>query len=156
MRNRVVGQVFRPSNQNRLPVLLLGIAAGDLQQSRGGCSRGSRRPLSCTSGGAHDGPGTHLPGEPARLERLALLALTVIFPLGSLRQSGRGPAINLDSLVVEQVRHCDRFIRLPDAGVIGIVHVAVCFADFGPIPCRIDGRAGAVIASIACGQDAAA
>ena len=40
--------------------------------------------------------------------------------------------------------------------MIGIVHVAVGLADFGPIPCRIDGRAGAVIALIASGQDGTA
>ena len=156
MRSRVVGHVFKLSNQNRLPVPLLRIAAGDLQQPRSGCSGGSRRPLSCAGGGAHDEPGTHLPGEPAQLERLALLALTIIFPLGSLRQSGRASAINLGRLVVEQVRHRDRFVRLMDAGVVGIVGVAVCLADFRPIPCRIDGRAGAVLALIASGQGGAA
>jgi hypothetical protein len=30
VRSRVIGQVFSPSNQNRPPVPLLGIAAGDL------------------------------------------------------------------------------------------------------------------------------
>ena len=152
VRSRVVGQILRPSNQKRLPVHWLGIAAGDLQQPCGGCSRRGRRPLGCAGGGAYDGPGSHLPGEPARLERLALLALTVIFPLGSLRQSGRTPAINLGRLVIEQVRHRDRFVGPADAGVIGIVHVAVRFSDLRPIPRRIHGHVGAVLALIACGQ----
>ena len=149
---RFSGRAIRKDSQP----LFLGIAAGDFQQPRGGCSRRSRRPLSCASGGAYAGPGTHLPGEPARLEWLALLALTVIFPLGSLRQSRRAPAINLSRLVVEQVRHRDRFVRLADAGVIGIVHVAVGLADFCPIPCLIDGRAGAVLVLIASGQSGTA
>ena len=84
---RFSGRAIRKDSQS----LFLGIAAGDLQQPRGGCSRRGRRPLSCARGGAHDGPGPHLPGEPARFERLAFLALTVIFPLGSLRQSRRAP-----------------------------------------------------------------
>lgn len=90
------------------------------------------------------------------LSWLALLAPTVIFPLGSLRQSGEAPAINLGRLVVEQVRHRNRFVRLADAGVIDIVRVAVCLADLRPIPCRIDGRAGAVLALIASGQSGTA
>lgn len=56
------GEAVRAIDAGRTPreFTPLWIAAGDFEQPRGGCSWRRRGPLIWASGGAHDGPGTHL------------------------------------------------------------------------------------------------